>query len=101
MVKDERISTAIERLLCNNPSWRLIDFWEADDCAVGIANSTGSRLMYVSVFDMLPNGYEYVGERLDEANSCNCPTGKVESLEELEAVARRWLNNEPDVGEPK
>ncbi len=50
----------IARLQVNSRGWRVVDHWEADLCAIGIAKEGSPRfLVYVSTYDRASGRYDY------------------------------------------
>lgn len=61
--KDERIQWLIARLALAARGWIIVDHWEADLCATGIASTNDpARLVYVSVFDKADGLFDYETE---------------------------------------
>ncbi|MEZ4462461.1 MAG: hypothetical protein R3E66_22605 [bacterium] len=51
MAKHESILDVVRKLQLHHPSWILVDHWEADLCAIGIAEAhEPRRLAYVSTW---------------------------------------------------
>jgi hypothetical protein len=75
--KDPEIQRLISRLALGVRGWKVVDYWEADDCAVGIeAGHAPRRVVYVSVYGRRPGRYDY---------SCEVPTGAAE--DQYETIA--------------
>ncbi|MFY0530539.1 hypothetical protein ACN28I_47690 [Archangium gephyra] len=65
--KDKRILALLARLPMNERGWVIVDHWDADLMAVGIAHpSDVRRLVYVSTFKKENGRYDY---------ECEVPTG--------------------------
>lgn len=60
LVKDQSIRELVSLLDLGRRGWVLVDHWEADLCAIGIARGSESqRLVYVSTYDKDPGSYDY------------------------------------------
>lgn len=65
--KDKRILELLARLPMNERGWVIVDHWDADLMAVGIAHPADvRRLVYVSTFKKENGRYDY---------ECEVPTG--------------------------
>ncbi|CAN5588320.1 hypothetical protein BH10BAC2_BH10BAC2_20530 [soil metagenome] len=50
--KEERIENVLQHLLNKFPEKLLVrDFWEADNCAIGLANQSETKLVYISIWE--------------------------------------------------
>jgi hypothetical protein len=79
--KVDAIEELLARLSIQERGWVVVDHWEADRCATGIASVRDSRrLVYVSVFERLPDRYAY---------------GKPSTIGVLFAPVRRWHGSRP------
>jgi hypothetical protein len=66
--KDESILRLVSLLDLRQRGWTLVDHWDADLCAVGIASNTDPRrLVYVSTYGKKPGTYDYECETPDGA----------------------------------
>jgi hypothetical protein len=76
-------------------SFQIEDYWDADLCAIGLADVTGSYILYVSTFEK-PN-HTYYAELEDnrQQGSTGKPTTVFEDLTEkdLEKVFRQYILN--------
>ncbi len=62
LVKDESILALLANLAAeiDRNLWKVVDYWNADLCAVGIASATDTRfLVYVSTWRQPPGTYAY------------------------------------------
>jgi len=71
MKKDTTIIKLIERLklIINFASLEIVDYWEADLCAIGLRK--GNRLVYISTFNHAENNelnYDFDLEIVDDDN---------------------------------
>jgi len=87
--KDKSITNLIERLkLINNFSIvQIVDYWEADLCAIGLKKS--NKLIYISTYNYEGNNimYDYDLEIINEENGDNINVVKeVRSKSEDELV---------------
>ncbi len=58
--KDKSINSLINRLNLKEHNWVVIDHWESDECAIGIANPHSLRiLVYISTFGKDSQKYDY------------------------------------------
>lgn len=70
-LKHRSISKLVERLRPADRGWSIVDHWDGDLCAVGIAQPRRlSRLVYVSTWRMRPGRYYY---------ECEAPSGRKET----------------------
>ncbi len=99
MEKDESIKQLVQSLPMKERGWILLDHWDADRCATGIAHRDDPRrLVYVSTLRNSPGRYCYeceapVGEA--EVDYKVTATGKDVSREELLAVLEQHLAPDP------
>lgn len=67
MNKDQTIQRLVASLPMERYAWSLVDNWDADRCAVGIARKDRPRqLVYISTHGKEPGRYDY---------QCEMPTG--------------------------
>lgn len=67
LIKDESLLALLDRLQLAAKEWAVVDHWEADLCAVGIAHRDDPRrLVYVSTWNK-PAGRYYI--------ECETPRG--------------------------
>ncbi|WP_437876220.1 hypothetical protein [Sorangium sp. So ce513] len=67
MAKDDRIIELLDSLDLQRRGWLVVDHWEADTCAIGIARaSEPRRLVYVGIFGKEYGRYDY---------ECELPSG--------------------------
>ncbi|KYF74646.1 hypothetical protein BE15_05160 [Sorangium cellulosum] len=60
MDKDDRIIRLLGSLDLQRRGWSIVDHWEGDTCAIGIARASElRRLVYVSTFDKECDKYDY------------------------------------------
>ncbi|GAB4515766.1 MAG: hypothetical protein Tsb0020_34400 [Haliangiales bacterium] len=70
--KDVSILRLLEHLNLSARGWMLVDYWDADRCAIGIATmAEPRRLVYVSTFARAEGRYDYAceapaGDRLED-----------------------------------
>jgi hypothetical protein len=65
--KEPELIQRVDRLKLHNHGWIIVDHWEADRCAVGIArNDHPRRLVYLSTYGKAQGKYDY---------ECEEPTG--------------------------
>ena len=65
--KNESINSLLSRLNLKKHGWIVVDNWDSDQCAIGIAKSDNPRhLVYVSTFGKDNGFYDY---------ECEVPTG--------------------------
>ena len=80
----------VDRLNLQTRDWVVVDHWDADRCAIGIARRGDERrLVYVSCFDQEPGKYNYEcetpdGPDLDDYRT----TGEGQSVEFADLVRR-------------
>lgn len=94
--KDKRIHHLIEHLqrTWGPASFLVQDYWEADQCAIGLTDQTRQFLVYVSTLHMHHSKIYVALEILSEAtNHIYTPMGDytVTSLGQLEEIVRRHL----------
>ena len=95
MHKDNRILALLHRLEVEERGWMVVDHWQADLCAIGIAaNDNPRKLVYISVYDKLEGLYDYECEapdgQSDEEYKVVC-SGQNAALDELLAVMNAHL----------
>lgn len=60
---DESIVDLLQRLELDRRAWVIVDHWEADLTAIGLASPTDvRRLVYVSTFGLEPGRYAFESE---------------------------------------
>jgi len=60
IAKDQSILELLERLDLPRRGWLIVDYWDADSMAIGIASSVDPRtIVYVSTFEKEPDRYYY------------------------------------------
>lgn len=97
LAKDTSILAMLDRLDLAVHGWVIVDNWDGDECAVGIAKGGClRRLVYVSTFETGPDQYDYeceepVGE--DETDYRVVDRGTASSLEDLRSILRRHLDS--------
>ena len=65
--KDSSIVDLLDALNLESRAWEVVDHWEGDLCATGVAaRQDRRRLVYVSTFDHEPGRYSY---------QCEIPNG--------------------------
>jgi len=70
MIKDKTINDFLIRLNLAERGWIIVDHWEADICAIGIAHrNSPRRLLYISTFNKKPGFYDYECESPSLVNS--------------------------------
>lgn len=70
-LKHRSICKLVERLRPADRGWAIVDHWDADLCAIGIAHPRRlRRLVYVSTWRMRPGRYSY---------ECEAPSGPKET----------------------
>jgi hypothetical protein len=98
VAKDQSIRELVALLELGRRGWVLVDHWEADLCAVGIARGIEPRrLVYVSTYDKAPESYDYQCEVPDGAQATGYRTvacGEDVSFTELVAALERHLGND-------
>jgi hypothetical protein len=103
LTKDETIRELVSALEVGRRGWVLVDHWEADLCAVGIANGAEPRrLVYVSTYGKAPETYDYECEVPDSAQPAEnrqVARGENVSLTELVAVLERHLGRDRSAAE--
>ncbi|MCK6576233.1 hypothetical protein L6V77_34720 [Myxococcota bacterium] len=58
--KDPSIQRLLRQLDPQARRWRVVDHWEADLCAIGIAGVTDpGRLVYISTYEADPDRYHF------------------------------------------
>jgi hypothetical protein len=96
--KDKSINNFLDKLVFKKKGWVIVDHWEGDECAVGIANQTDHRkLVYVSTFAKKPGLFDFECEApigLDETEYAVSLEGKDVDLEELLKILENHLNLE-------
>lgn len=71
MNKDSAIVTLLSALDLDKRGWTVVDYWEADATAIGIARAAAPRrLVYVSTFNKDKGRYDY---------ECEVPSGSDET----------------------
>lgn len=100
VTKDPEILALLEALRgsLGENSFRVVDRWDADLCAIGIANvAKEARLVYVSTFDQSPGRYSFELEVPDEGADPPHQTvgaGEDVDFEELLRVVEEHLREE-------
>jgi len=70
--KHESICHLVHELNLRSRGWTILDYWEADLCAIGIASlSSNRRLAYVSTFGKPEGRFDYQCELLPEGVECD------------------------------
>lgn len=70
--KNKSIRDLVARLRLGSRGWQVVDHWEADQCAIGVAAIRDPRrLVYISAFSRAAGRYDYecemsVGLNADE-----------------------------------
>ena len=65
--KDESINCLLKNINLKEHGWKVVDHWDGDQCAIGIANTKKPRyLVYISTFGKDKGRYDY---------ECETPTG--------------------------
>ena len=78
-LKEERITKLLSALDLERRGWTVVDHWEADTCAIGLARPSDlRRLVYVSTFNKAAGRYDY---------ECELPSGPEDT--EYESTDRR------------
>jgi hypothetical protein len=68
--KDKSIRDLVARLRLDSRGWQVVDHWEADLCAIGVAAVRDPRrLVYISTFSRAPGRYDYECEMSDGPNA--------------------------------
>ena len=58
--KEERITELLAALGIERRGWTVVDHWEADMCAIGLARPSDlRRLVYISTFNKADGRYDY------------------------------------------
>jgi hypothetical protein len=97
LAKDASILAMLDRLDLAGHGWVIVDNWDGDECAVGIARAgQPRRLVYVSTFETGPDRYDYeceepIGE--DQTDYRVVARGTAPSLKELRSVLIRHLDS--------
>ncbi len=97
LAKDPSILGLLDRLDLRAHGWVVVDNWDADECAIGIAREEWPRrLVYISTFDMGPDRYAYdceepTGPDLTDYVVVN--RGVVAGLQALKSVIRQHLDD--------
>ena len=69
MVKDQSIVELLTMLRLDERGWQVVDHWEADLMAVGVADRRAPRrLVYVSTLGLAPGRYYYQCEKENGQN---------------------------------
>ncbi|MGI8794689.1 MAG: hypothetical protein ACR2H3_16200 [Acidimicrobiales bacterium] len=78
LAKAPSIIALLEALDLDRRGWEVVDHWDADECALGIAGrGQPRRLVYVSTFQRGPERYDY---------ECEVPGGP--DIEQYEVTIR-------------
>jgi hypothetical protein len=94
--KDPSILQLLEQLDLPRNGWAIVDHWEADLCAIGLARpSAPRRLVYVSTYGKTEGEYDYqceeaLGSEPDDYVTTDARQGV--DLPTLVAVLRRHLD---------
>lgn len=95
MKKDQTVKSLIEHLDLPRRGWTVVDHWEADLCAIGVASLRNTRrLVYVSTFGTEDGRFDYQcevasGASVDEYRITR--SGNNVSLRELIEVMEEHL----------
>jgi hypothetical protein len=96
LAKDPSILALLDRLDLSAHNWLIVDHWDADECAIGIARADQPRrLVYISTFETGPDRYAYDCEEpngVEETGHVVVDRGVVSGMSALEAVLRRHLD---------
>lgn len=96
MEKDKSIRNLVEELKLDQNGWIIVDHWEGDLCAIGIARpQTPRRLVWISTFNKMPGYYDYECEipaGLEDYEYLSVKEGRDVSFEELLDVLKAHLN---------
>jgi hypothetical protein len=100
MLKDRAIQQLLAAVELERRGWVIVDHWEGDLCAIGIAaRGDVRRLVYVSSFDQAPDRFAY---------RCEVPAGPTEdhwqagesggdvSVDQLLRALERHLDGDPE-----
>lgn len=91
MQKDQTIIDFLAQLHLEKRNWIVVDHWELDTCAVGIAKTSDPRrLVYISTYDKKTGRYYYeceapAGQNPDEY-VVTCKSDEVDITQLLEVV---------------
>ncbi len=95
MGKDPSIVGLLDHLDLSAHGWVVVDHWEGDRCAVGIASKgRPGRLVYVSTFEVGPGRYDFECEESlgpDATDYRVVERGTAESLDGLRLVLTNHL----------
>jgi len=96
MEKDARIQKLLVLLQLEKRGWVIVDHWDADLCAVGIATAGFPRkLVYVSVLGMPDGNYYFECESPTGAEATEYQVtqeGNADSIDKLLVVLERHLS---------
>lgn len=104
LVKDSSILELLNRIDLDSRNWTVIDYWDADLCAVGIAHKDHPRhLVYISTFGEARNHYYYEceepsGPELTDYSAVD--SGENVSCEHLLRVLEHHLSVRPSISRP-
>ena len=86
--KDKRLQVLLETLNLDERGWIVIDYWDADNCAIGIANKTSpERLVYLSVFQQPVSHFAFICEQ----SEATVHEGIAQDLQAIVDVCERFL----------
>ena len=95
IMKSKEILDLVEKLELDVRGWRIVDHWEADLCAIGVAKASApGRLVYVSTYEKELGRYDFeceisAGENLEDYITTE--TGDGVDFATLLAVMERHL----------
>ena len=71
LMKDQKIINLIKRLRVNANGWVIVDHWDSDSFAFGVAHPRNvHRLVYISTAGMPPGRYYYACEVASQREGC-------------------------------
>lgn len=95
LTKDQGILDLLAKLDLSERGWAVVDHWEVDLCAIGVALAEDPRrLAYISTYNMEPWIYNYECEDPNESDPEDCITagaGENVDFDTLLAVMQRHL----------
>lgn len=100
--KDPSIKDLLDQLHLEERGWVTVPFWDADLCAIGIANRcTPRRVAYVCTYDLPPSCYYFEcevdrSECGDLSDYDTVRQGECQSLSDLESILVNHLGTAGD-----
>ena len=79
--KDKKLKEVVLHLMLKFENQiKIMDFWEADLCAIGICDNSEKQLIYISTFGLPHGRYNTILEKLKETKECKITIGEFNNV---------------------